>query len=234
MSTPEPTSVGSPLTPQAPRYGAFYDDYQPYGPRKSVRVAERALRVDATPPPSNKNIASSSKANNLISPPATVKTNSRKKDVGAFDIGFRDEKDPFSSNGMLATPAKTPTSKKNVIESGAVGSVARNIFSSRSTMYDEAMPSPKKKKKLGYEITGDVEEEDAPIKIYTDTKERIPEVDTSKANPFYGTGKNTASKSKASPAKRRKVTAGKSGEVGDADLVFGLEGSSGDGGIFNL
>lgn len=253
-STPEPPSR-IPRTPEAPRYGSLLDEYEPYAPRKSARVASRVQRVDVTPPPPERQVqkqkfsiasppnTGKASSTSLISPPATSKTTTRKKDVSSFDGGFLDSKDPFTTtnttstslNGMLATPAKTPTSKKSVIEAGSVASVSRNIFSSRSTAVNELMPSPKKKTKLtsGFEINSDVEEETS-IQIFTDTKERIPQVDNSEDNPFYSSGKTTTSRQAVKTTNKRRKIKAQAGEVSEGDHVYGREGDSANGAVFTL
>jgi hypothetical protein len=90
---------------------------------------------------------------------------------------------------MLPTPAKTPKKRPNGT-TPAIKSVARSLFSSvRTAADDEVMPSPRKnrsqKKYHGFNLDSfEGEEEAAPIPIYTDSAERIPEVDRSEENPF--------------------------------------------------
>ncbi|KAL3427997.1 hypothetical protein PVAG01_01506 [Phlyctema vagabunda] len=105
------------------------------------------------------------------------------------------------SDGMLPTPAKTP--KKAPVEvSAGIASIARNLFPVRTETVEEAMPTPKRqarKKNLGFvlETSTAAEEDDAPIQIFTDSKERVPEIDCNN-NPFYNEG-NTI---QPEPAKR--------------------------------
>jgi hypothetical protein len=91
-----------------------------------------------------------------------------------------------AQNGMLPTPAKTPK-KRPTEENPNITTIARNLFPVRPDSVDELMPSPRKGRKnytLGSFSTE--EDEPAPIRIYTDSNERIPEVDLNPDNPFYG------------------------------------------------
>lgn len=85
---------------------------------------------------------------------------------------------------MLPTPAKTP--KKQTDEKTEVGiqKIARNLFPSDT----DAIRSSTRKKKKYSGLTLDsftAEDIESPIKIFTDSHERIPELDTSEENPFY-------------------------------------------------
>jgi hypothetical protein len=115
---------------------------------------------------------------------------------------------------MLPTPSKTPKKVKNPVIPG-LNSIARNLFPVRYDNPDDAMPSPKKarKNKTGYTLdTLDNEEEDAPIAIYTDSHDRVPEVDLSSDNPFYG-AQPAPEPTKRSSDKARKIEIPGEGEV---------------------
>jgi hypothetical protein len=120
-------------------------------------------------------------------------------------------------NGMLPTPAKTPTQKPAVVAPG-IRSIARNLFPIRGETAEDAMPSPKKKGRKqhsGYTLGsfGVDEEEDSQIAIYTDSHDRIPEVDLSADNPFYGQSSATAQPEPTKrSSKRRKITIPGDGE----------------------
>ncbi|CAI4219885.1 unnamed protein product [Parascedosporium putredinis] len=100
--------------------------------------------------------------------------------------------------GMIPTPAKTP--KKAPVEKNAgIQAIARNLFASD----EEIMPSPSKaraKKYTGISLESfTAEEDETPIEIFTDSKERIPNKEVSADNPFYG----NASRDAQEPVKRR-------------------------------
>jgi hypothetical protein len=118
------------------------------------------------------------------------------------------------NNGMLPTPAKTP--KKRPSENApAITSIARNLFSIRSGSDEEVMPSPKKKgskKYSGFTLDSFGAEDDTPIQIYTDSHDRVPEVDLSPDNPFYGEGDNVVHEPTKRASKRRKISVPGEGE----------------------
>lgn len=109
---------------------------------------------------------------------------------------------------MFPTPAKTPQ-KHDVSKSANVSSIARNLFATaRVNMVEEAMPSPRKHKKYsGFSLGNVGEDEQAPIPIFTDSKERIPEVDKSTENPFYTSEDQHVIQPAKKDIKRRKVAA---------------------------
>jgi hypothetical protein len=78
------------------------------------------------------------------------------------------------------------------------------------------MPSPKKARKTYSGLPLDsfnAEEETAPIEIYTDSSERIPEVDLSADNPFYGPGSMKSSDPVKKITRRGRVTIPGEGEI---------------------
>lgn len=85
------------------------------------------------------------------------------------------------TGGMLPTPAKTPrTPKKKAI--GDFGSTARTLFHPSSS----SGPNKKNKRSIGYSLESfEDDSNQANIEIYTDSRDRIPEVDESEDNPFY-------------------------------------------------
>ncbi|MCJ1473747.1 hypothetical protein MMC13_002398 [Lambiella insularis] len=121
---------------------------------------------------------------------------------------------------MLPTPAKTP--RKKTVHSNATAA-ARVLFPNRPDSLEDAMPTPTKhgrrpKKHIAFSLDsfGDDGEgsSDGKIEIYTDSKDRVPELDGSEDNPFYAqSGTETPSSKRAS--KRRKVSGGSdhNGEV---------------------
>ena len=92
--------------------------------------------------------------------------------------------------GMLPTPAKTP--RKKSVAPAAVNAAARVLFPARPDSIEDAMPTPRKRKPkrhVGFSLYRSMEDEDqAPedkIEIYTDSKDKVPELDASEDNPFY-------------------------------------------------
>ena len=220
QSTPPP---GERLhVPDTPRFGGYGDDYQPYSPRKSSRLASR----QTTPPNRRKNERSPSSSKKAASPQSgpSPLASSRKtaikkihKTLPAHKPGRKPSGVNFhrhsaaalealtlptaridetkemrgaatsSGNGMLITPAKTPSSPKIKTQvNPKIEAVARTLFATRSGPGNEVMPKKKGRKgHKGYTLDSFEDEEDQPIPIYTDSKDRVPEVDLSEDNPFY-------------------------------------------------
>ncbi|KAL5315532.1 hypothetical protein ACEPPN_016400 [Leptodophora sp. 'Broadleaf-Isolate-01'] len=118
------------------------------------------------------------------------------------------------NNGMLPTPAKTPNERPTQI-APAVRSIARNLFPVRSGSDEEVMPSLKKKgrKYKGFTLDSfEADEDTTPIQIFTDSHDRVPEVDLSPENPFYGESSRSIPEPTKRSSKRRKVTVPGEGE----------------------
>ena len=85
--------------------------------------------------------------------------------------------------GMLPTPAKTPRKKQIQNKTG----VGRVLFPVRPESVEEAMPTPRKNKRnkrhVGFSLDSDAESEGG-IQIFTDSQDKIPELDLSEENPF--------------------------------------------------
>ena len=94
-----------------------------------------------------------------------------------------------------------------------VASTARILFPNRLDNMDEAMPKSTNHGRRGRKHVGlalgsfgedDDRSSDGKVEIYTDSKDRLPEVDESDDNPFYvkpGAERTTTARS----SKRRKV-----------------------------
>ena len=85
--------------------------------------------------------------------------------------------------GMLPTPAKTPRKKQVQNKTG----VGRVLFPVRPDSVEEAMPTLRKNKRnkrhVGFSLHSDAESEGG-IQIFTDSQDKIPELDLSEENPF--------------------------------------------------
>jgi hypothetical protein len=120
----------------------------------------------------------------------------------------------YRNGSMLPTPVKTPQ-KSPKKSSPAINTIARKLFV-RPASAEDAMPSPKKARKSysGFSLDSfTAEDETASIEIYTDSSERIPEVDLSLDNPFYGPGSIVSSDPVKKAPHRGKVTIPGEGEV---------------------
>lgn len=95
------------------------------------------------------------------------------------------------ATNMLPTPAKTP--RKKPVQPAAVQAAARVLFPSRPDTVEDAMPTPRKrrnKRHVGFSLYSSMEDDgeavsENPIEIYTDSKDKVPELDPSEDNPFY-------------------------------------------------
>ncbi|KAL8706046.1 MAG: hypothetical protein Q9201_000868 [Fulgogasparrea decipioides] len=93
-----------------------------------------------------------------------------------------------AGSNMLPTPAKTPR-KKDLRKTSELQSAARVLFPSRLEKAEDAMPSKqvrRGRKNVGFSLDDSGEDEDANgrIQIFTDSKEKIPELDLGDHNPF--------------------------------------------------
>lgn len=210
-TTPPPPSTLR--MPPTPRHGAGYHSYEPYTTRHSARLAsQRAARDSQTtpPPPSPSGLRDQARRKQsdddlgTLSPPGTIQASPRKKPLGrsrgvlpshspdnTTDLeatnteettlpkhSFLQASRTMTTAGMLPTPAKTPR-KKAV---GDVGSTARTLFSTAPSR------SKKGKKYTGFSLESFEEnpsENHGKIEIFTDSRDRIPELDESEGNPFY-------------------------------------------------
>ena len=116
----------------------------------------------------------------------------------SLDLFHNDDKDPTVQNpslnlaaSMLPTPVKTPRKKPG--QPVAVQAAARVLFPSRPDTVEDAMPNPRKKRNkrhVGFSLYSSMEDDgdvgsENQIEIYTDSKDKIPELDPSEDNPFY-------------------------------------------------
>ncbi|KAL9613841.1 MAG: hypothetical protein Q9167_001639 [Letrouitia subvulpina] len=99
---------------------------------------------------------------------------------------------PQAPDHGLPTPAKTPR-KKAAETSSVISSTARVLFPNN----EDTIPTPQKKgrrsrRHAGFSLDSsfDDPEHGESIKIFTDSKEKIPELDTTEDNPFYGDSLN--------------------------------------------
>lgn len=94
------------------------------------------------------------------------------------------------ATSMLPTPAKTPRKKR--APAAALASTARVLFPVRPETVEDAMPVARKRgrkrRHVGFSLDSAEEDDsvhpDGDIQIFTDSKERVPELDFSEDNPF--------------------------------------------------
>ena len=91
---------------------------------------------------------------------------------------------------MLPTPVKTP--RKKVVHQDSLRSTARLLFTSRPIDPNDVMPTPRKARQTKAQLASTLDNHAEPyampkaqkMHIFTDSKERDPEVDASEDNPF--------------------------------------------------
>lgn len=140
-------------------------------------------------------------------------------------------------SGMLPTPVKTPKRPPTEAQAASIQAVARNLFpgDEGTTTTTTTPPSSARKKRVPKKYTGismdsfKAEQVEEPIQIYTDSRDRVPEVDTSADNPFYGNNnKTTRPEPRLRRSKRNVVVPGE----GSQDIDEALERE--DGMVFVL
>ncbi|RKF82346.1 hypothetical protein GcC1_015009 [Golovinomyces cichoracearum] len=246
-STPPPSTIHTPDTPQ---YG-FYDNYQPYSPRRSNRLAQRHQHLQKVALSSqsfsdnfhsNRNSSNTAKAvpfkiatNHLCSQAVSKlhypidicserngkeiftqpSDSASEKAVQYLEISARanvTDNDQRSSStirkiGMLPTPSKTPK-KKPQKTSKSVTSIARNLFPVQAeAAFGSSLISDKKansKDKLIQDKTSTTGKSRT-MKIFTDSHDRIPEIDSCPNNPFYTNFKSAQHDATKRTCKRRRV-----------------------------
>ncbi|KAL2261022.1 hypothetical protein VTK26DRAFT_4802 [Humicola hyalothermophila] len=118
--------------------------------------------------------------------------------------------------GSLITPAKTPQKPPTDQVKAKVKSVARNLFGND----DDVMPSPRKtRSQTTYGLDSFSESTDESFQIYTDSHERIPEIDTSAENPFYVTETTAIPEPPRRRSKHQTVTIPGEGKVPIDEVV---------------
>lgn len=123
---------------------------------------------------------------------------------------------------MYPTPAKTPRKRAPPSD---LGNTARVLFHDIETDPEQIMPTPSKSRKgkkhaaLSLESFEGERNDGSKVQIYTDSKERMPEMDESEDNPFIvrKKDKNTTSENPSTTGRgRRKAKHGMSKKVDEA------------------
>ncbi|KAI2610599.1 hypothetical protein GGR54DRAFT_374385 [Hypoxylon sp. NC1633] len=228
VSTPStPPPPGRVRTPNTPRFG-YADSWEPFSPRKSARIsAQRAGQRTPSPQPHRRARPSIRSASlDVMSTPITsspIKKRSPAMDSvrrasdtltaedasdAAGDLGSGSSQQEHKAAApstrsvtMLPTPAKTPQKRPDEKAKANVRAVARNLFS----FEEDVLSSNKQKKTKKYTgLTLDsftAEDVEDPIEIFTDNRDRIPEVGDESDNPFYGD--NSELEPEPEPAKKQ-------------------------------
>jgi hypothetical protein len=115
------------------------------------------------------------------------------------------------ADGMLPTPVKTPR-KKNV---PSVNAAARALFQDQPILGEEVTTNSRRGRKgrryNGFTLESFSAGEEAPtnVEIFTDSRDNVPQLDTSEENPFIdhpSKAEGSSSRRVAGTSKRRKVS----------------------------
>lgn len=121
---------------------------------------------------------------------------------------------------MLPTPAKTP--RKKPVPSLAIVPTARVLFPVQMETDEGTIPVSRKrgrkKRHVGFLLDSSMEDDDNcqdnNIQIFTDSKDKVPELDPSEDNPFYDNSDRTnhiEESSEIKSARKRKVKTNSNG-----------------------
>ncbi|KAL8716343.1 MAG: hypothetical protein Q9220_000248 [cf. Caloplaca sp. 1 TL-2023] len=133
----------------------------------------------------------------------------------AEDAGLPEQSTLHLGPNMLPTPAKTPR-KQDLRKAAELQSAARVLFPSRLEKVEDAMPSGKGRrgrKHVGFSLDSSGEDEKSAdqIPIFTDSKEKVPELDLGEDNPFIErpqmTGASEPQKTSGRRGRKRQVKA---------------------------
>jgi hypothetical protein len=117
------------------------------------------------------------------------------------------------ADGMLPTPVKTPR-KKNV---PSMNAAARALFQDQPVLGEEVAANSRRARKgrryNGFTLERFTAGEDAPasIQIFTDSRDNVPQLDTTEENPFTDhptKPEGSSSRRVVGTSKRRKMTGG--------------------------
>lgn len=250
-NTPSPGPSSAVHTPPAPLHG-YADTWEPYTPRKSARLSQRAANRTPSPRMSSRQLpgqtrnqssgrspkSSKSRATGVTSPTRSPqKKHAHPMESSSHVSGFltvestaaaaaalglpapTQQQQPgrasmSAAGGMLITPAKTPQKPSTQHTRDKIQAVARSLFNE-----SDAMPSPKKARTQQYVLDSfSANNTEDPIEIYTDSHERVPEVDQRAENPFFGNHPTEASRT-TRRSKRQTVSIPGEGKVSVDDAV---------------
>ncbi|KAF2007083.1 hypothetical protein P154DRAFT_597556 [Amniculicola lignicola CBS 123094] len=210
--------------PYSPRRSNRVTSRPQYSPAARPKFLRRTRE---TTPTSSKKKAVPRTSFSTLSPPSSPispakhktprSTRRTRPDLDATDTGFDDVAPTPSSRSltamdprsMLPTPAKTPR-KRALQTEESLSSTSRVLFQDRPATISDIVPVPRRGRKsrkdlFSLDSFGDhMDEDEGGIQIYTDSKERVPEIDEDDENPFI-TKKGKGKAKVAATPKPRKV-----------------------------
>ena len=200
MAATTPAIKSTVRTPSTPRFGAAYDATHVRVIRRSPRHRNNtaALTVTSThhfEPTTPKPRKATSKISGSRASESVKTSRKMEVDAPAPRAGY-DGQDGLANEcshnalstmpqHMLPTPIKTP--RKKPINQADVVAGGRILFPDRG---EAAMPGfnkgRKAKKHVGFSLyNSETDSHDNDIPIYTDSKDKVPDIDMSEANPFF-------------------------------------------------
>ncbi|KAK1143008.1 hypothetical protein N8T08_007072 [Aspergillus melleus] len=173
-STPPPPSFPSSHAYSRPRKTREQnDDLDALSPPRSIPGSPRKLKSDR--------VAEFTAAHSLREVSELDKSDPFSTTESSSTNNYRQSSRTIITEGMLPTPAKTP--RKKAI--GDAGSIARTLFPPHPP--PSSTRGRKGKKHTGFSLDSfneDNNQNGSQIQIYTDSRDRIPELDASEENPF--------------------------------------------------
>jgi hypothetical protein len=210
------TSRNQQTTPDPPRRSSRVEQATntPRSPKSKTTTAAGLHSPEVTPK------TRSSRRVQVMSPPSPDIHSSSSSKHPPTKSNSHHQPQPSSTttilDGMLPTPVKTP--KKKTIANATTA--ARALFQDPAQMATHVapvQPSPRRSRKSqrfnGFSLESFSAQDDGArgqIQIYTDSRDRVPQVDTTEANPFIERkrGRESTSPPKfVGASKRRKVSA---------------------------
>lgn len=250
-ATPPGQITSTPQTPHTPLHGAGYDRPTRQSARIKQRVSSQPSRSTPEPPSRGKRSVTTPGSSSHLSHQSWSPQSTPRKPIRRIQVvsppspntetsppkpskPSNSQLQPFLSstttmiNG-IPTPVKTP--KKKMVPN--VNAAARALFQDSNGETELVAPSPRKGRKTkrynGFSLESFRAEEDsgAPVQIYTDNRDKVPEVDASESNPFTestATGHGSRAKPVVGGTKRRKITGEKRVDPQVAEAIDKDEG----------
>lgn len=200
-------------TPPTPLHGPQYDTWEPYSPRRTTRAGKRAHitsspnttstkdgvtssspPVIAPTPKSRKRVLSRQISSQTLSPPSSPEASHRRTDndqMVNLDVPII-----HSAEDQFPTPRKTPRRQDHTSRN----STAR-ILHFRAQP-DELLPTPRKRRVRASLDSPQTSPPSAEVQIYTDSQDRVPEMEPAEDNPFVGPRKTDSGRGSSSKSKR--------------------------------
>lgn len=170
-----------PISSKRRKTSASHSTSIPQSPPSSAHTSPRSTTVKA-------------KTSNLLHHPTRRQKRTMDDLAQSQDPNNNAQTKPDQAQAAGASALPTPVSipRKKAVPRNLVESTARVLFPSRTDAVDDSMPTPRKnrrsKKSVGFSLYSSMEDDGTSsedrIQIFTDSKDKVPELDMSKDNPF--------------------------------------------------